>query len=102
MSRLRIRTAELPPGLRPKGQDVLVEMVRDDGTVESVPWVISARINIDSRRDYVEATLVVHVDADIEIDPRDVIVKGRDEARDGFVGDKTKRPPPTPALPSDG
>jgi hypothetical protein len=65
--RVRITTPkDLPRGHAPRGQDVLVELVCDDGTVIPLHNVVSLSVSCRSQR--LVATLdMVHVELDVEL-----------------------------------
>lgn len=69
--RLRIRTADVPWPLRPKGQDVTLEFVYEDGTVEPCGFdVRSVKIQaeVNGRSQYVTAWVeVMGVELDLQV-----------------------------------
>jgi hypothetical protein len=81
--------SDMRPGyrVRPKGQDVFVSLVMDDGTEVPIPDVVMVGWKVDSRRDYCEAVLKVY---SVEVDLRGELVEDLSPESTGeYVAEET-------------
>lgn len=74
-SKLRIR-AVTPPGewVRPKGKDVNIFVVNDDGTETPIPGVFRVLWSGDTRGGHCVATIVAWADIDMPVSAEDTIM----------------------------